>query len=43
VTQSVSGEPPTKGGILKALLASPLIGSELEMTRRREEGRDVDI
>jgi hypothetical protein len=43
VTQSVGGEPPKKGGILKALLASPLIGSELDMTRRREEGRDVDI
>lgn len=43
VNQTVSGEPPKKGGILKALLASPLIGSELDLTRPREEGRQVDI
>lgn len=43
VRQSMSGEPPAKGGILKALLASPLIGSELDLTRPREEGRKVDI
>jgi hypothetical protein len=43
VNQAVSGEPPGKGGILKALLASPLIGSELDLTRPREEGRKVDI
>jgi len=39
VTQSVSGEPPEKGGILRALLASPLIGSELDLTRPREDGQ----
>ncbi|MER9234669.1 hypothetical protein NKI56_21640 [Mesorhizobium sp. M0622] len=43
VKQTISGEPAKKGGILKALLASPLIGSELELTRPREEGRRVDI
>lgn len=43
VNQSLSGEPPRKGGILKALLASPLVGSELNLTRPREEGRKVDI
>lgn len=43
VNQSISGEPPSKGGILKALLASPLIGSELDLTRPREEGRKVDL
>jgi len=37
------GEPPKKGGILKALLASPLIGSELDLNRPREEGRKVDL
>jgi hypothetical protein len=37
------GEAPRKGGILKALLASPLIGSELDLTRPREEGRKVDV
>jgi hypothetical protein len=43
VNQSLSGEPPRKGGILKALLASPLISSELDLTRPREEGRKIDI
>jgi hypothetical protein len=43
VKGTVGGEPPKKGGILKALLASPLIGSELDLTRPREEGRKVDI
>jgi hypothetical protein len=43
VNQAISGEPSQKGGILRALLASPLIGSELDMTRPREEGRRVDI
>jgi hypothetical protein len=43
VIQAMSGAPPQKGGILKALLASPLIGSELDLTRPRQEGRKVDI
>jgi hypothetical protein len=43
VSRTISGEPPRKGGILKALLASPLIGSELDLTRPREEGRKLDI
>ena len=41
--QNLSGEPSKKGGILKALLASPLLGSELDLTRPREEGRKVEI
>jgi hypothetical protein len=43
VNQCISVEPPGKGGILRALLASPLIGSELDLTRPREEGRKVDL
>lgn len=43
VSQTISGEPSRKGGIVKALLASPLVGSELDLTRPREEGRKVDI
>lgn len=43
VSQTISGEPSRKGGIVKALLASPLVGSELDLTRPREEGRRVDI
>ena len=43
VSQSTGGEPPKKGGIVRALLASPLIGSELDLTRPHEEGRKVDL
>jgi hypothetical protein len=43
VNQTISGALPRKGGIVQALLASPLIGSELDLTRPREEGRKVDI
>ena len=43
VSQAVSGEASKIGGIVKALLASPLVGSELDLTRSREEGREVDI
>jgi hypothetical protein len=43
VDQAVSGEPSKKGGILKALLASALVGSELDLTRPREDRRKVDI
>lgn len=43
VRYNIGGESPRKGEILKALLASPLIGSELDLTRPREEGRGIDI
>ena len=43
IKDHVSGEPPRKGGIVKALLASPLIGSDLDLTRPREEGRKFDL
>ena len=43
VKEKLGGVPPKKGGILEALLASPLIGSELDLTRPHEEGRKVDI
>ena len=41
--QSISGEPPQKGGILAALRRSPLVGANLDLTRTREEGREVDL
>jgi hypothetical protein len=40
-SRATSGEVPSKGGILKALLASPLVGSELDLTRSREDGRKI--
>ena len=43
VSQSIGGEPPKKGGILAALQRSPLVGADLDLSRIREEGRDVDI
>lgn len=43
VSQFIAGEPRKKGGILKALLASPLIGSDLDLPRPHEEGRRGDI
>jgi hypothetical protein len=43
VSQSIAGEPPTKGGILAALRRSPLVGADLDLTRSRDAGRKVDI
>lgn len=43
VIRSIAGEAPPKGGILAALLASPLVGADLDLSRSREEGRDVDL
>ena len=43
VSQTITGEPPKKGGILAALLRSPLVGADLNLSRPREEGRKVEI
>ncbi len=43
VSNSVGAEPPKKGGILRALLASPLAGAELDLVRSRDEGREADL
>jgi hypothetical protein len=43
VSQSIAGEPPKKGGILAALRRSPLVGADLDVTRPREDGRNVEI
>jgi len=43
VEQIVTGERPTPGGILKVLRRSPLVGVDLDLTRAREEGREVDL
>ena len=43
VSQSIAGEPPRKGGILAALRRSPLVGADLDVTRPREGGRNVEI
>jgi hypothetical protein len=39
VSQTLTGAPPKKGGILAALRRSPLVGADLNLSRTREEGR----
>ena len=39
----VTGEPPKSGGILTALLRSPLVGAELDLSRPREVGRKLAL
>ena len=43
VSQSVEGTPPPKGGILETLRRSPLVGTDLDLTRLRETGRKVEL
>ena len=43
VSQTITGAPPKKGGILAALRRSPLVGADLDLSRPREEGRKVEI
>lgn len=43
VVNESGGEAPRKGGIVRALLTSPLVGSELDLSRPFEEGRKVDL
>ena len=42
VAETIGGEPKT-GGVLAALLRSPLVGADLYLTRMRDEGRKVDL
>lgn len=43
VSEMLAGEPPKTGGILAALRRSPLVGTELEISRSREDGREIDL
>lgn len=43
VLRVVAGEPPTPSGIVEALRRSPLVGADLDLTRVREEGREVGL
>ena len=43
VKQSITGEPPQKGGILAALRRSPLVGMDLDLSRPHEDGREIDL
>ena len=43
VRRTISSEPRKKGGILAALLRSPLVGADLDVTRSTTHGRKVDL
>src|SRR5437870_10143792 len=43
VSQSMSGQPPRKGGVLEALRRSPLVGADLDLRRPRQEGRKIEL
>ncbi|MFK4512302.1 hypothetical protein LPJ38_01220 [Bradyrhizobium daqingense] len=43
VTQTMSGEPPRKGGILQALRRSPLVGADIAAARAFEPGRKIEL
>jgi hypothetical protein len=43
VSQTISGKPPKKGGILAALRRSPLVGADLDLDRPRAEERGIDL
>lgn len=43
VSRSIAGEPPGPGGIFAALRRSPLVDADLDLSRRREAGRKVDL
>jgi hypothetical protein len=43
VRRTIASEPRKKGGILAALLRSPLVGADLDVTRSTTHGRKVDL
>jgi hypothetical protein len=43
VSQTLSGQPRRKGGILEALRRSPLVGADLDLRRPHDEGRKIEL
>ena len=43
LSRTIDGEPPNKGGVVRALRRSPLVGADLDLARSREDGREVDL
>ena len=41
--EGVMGGEPRRGGILNALRRSPLVGSQLDLERSRDEAREIDL
>jgi hypothetical protein len=43
VSRTLAGETPSKGGILRSLRRSPLVGADLDLVRSADAGRKVDL
>jgi len=43
IFEAVSDASPKQGSILAALRRSPLVGADIDVSRSREKGRDVDL
>lgn len=43
ISRTIDGEPARKGGILKALRRSPLVGADLDIARSHVTGRKIDL
>ena len=43
ISQTIAPEQPKKGGIIAALRRSPLVDADLDLTRSREEAREIDL
>jgi hypothetical protein len=43
VSRSLAGGPPRKGSVLAALCRSPLVGADLDLSRPRDGGREVEM
>lgn len=43
IKSAVTSKPPKRGGILNALRRSPLVGADVDLSRSREEGRQIDL
>jgi hypothetical protein len=41
--RTMAGDQPEKGGILRALRRSPLVGANLDLSRPATSGRQVDL
>jgi hypothetical protein len=43
ISDTISGEPSRKGGILAALRRSPLVGADLDLQRPQTHSRKVEL
>ncbi|AVA23289.1 hypothetical protein ACXHXG_18720 [Rhizobium sp. LEGMi198b] len=43
LNQTLSGEPPKKGGVYAWLRSSPLVGADIDLERVRGKVREIDL